>query len=302
MAKPDRRNYEKADLPQGKVAYRDEGEGPPVVFSHGIFVDSSLWDGVVERLVPAGFRCIRPETPMGAHRIPLNPDADTSPPGVAELLADFIDEVVGEPVTVVGNDSGGAIAQMLAARHPQTLNGLVLTNCDALEVYPPAPFNVLTWMAKVPGGLTPLRFLSRFEPIRRATYRSLTVDPIADRQLIAWGSAGADPGIRRDITRLLTGVKKEQTFEAAEGLRAFERPVLLAWGTDDRYFKPDLARRLAEYPPNARVVSIEGGRTFVPIDRPAEVAEAIRKFVDEEVNHAGRTDAEADTLAAADAS
>lgn len=270
----------KVELPQGTVAYQDEGEGPVIVFSHGIFVDSSLWDGLVDRLIPAGFRCIRPETPLGCHRIPLNPETDLSPPAVADLLAEFIDALGLESPTIVGSDSGGAIAQMLAAQHPEMVGSLILNNCDALEVYPPFPFNALPAMAKMPGGIAPLSAVMRIGPIRRATYSVLVEGAIPDRQLKEWlEPSRTDPGIRRDITKLLAGVEKHQASEAAEKLHDFDKPVLLVWGTKDRIFKPELAERLAAKIPNARIEWIEGGKTFVQIDRPDEVADRIVRFL-----------------------
>lgn len=268
------------ELPQGRVEYRDEGQGPPIVFSHGIFVSSSLWDGLVERLVPAGFRCIRPETPMGCHRIPLNLDTDLSPPAVADLLADFIDALGLETPAVIGSDSGGAVAQMLAAQHPDKVGSLILNNCDALEVYPPFPFTALPLLAKMPGGIAPLGAVMRIKPVRWATYRVLTERAIPDVQLKSWlEPSWTNPGIRGDINRLLAGVEKDQAMNAAEKLRDFEKPVLLVWGRKDRIFKPDLAERLAAMIPNARITWIEGGKTFVQIDRPAEVSERIVDFL-----------------------
>ncbi|MBN8870186.1 MAG: alpha/beta hydrolase [Solirubrobacterales bacterium] len=272
------------ELPQGTVAYRDEGEGPPILFSHGIFVDSSLWDGMVEHLVPAGFRCIRPETPMGCHRIPLSPETELSPPLVADLIADFIEALDTGPVTVVGSDSGGAVAQMLAAQHPEVVAALVLTNCDALEVYPPFPFTALPLMAKMPGGIAPLGLATRLKPVRWATYRLLTADPISDRTLKRWlEPSGRNPGIRRDINKLLAGLETSQALDAAETLRSFEKPVLMPWGTKDRFFKLDLAERLAAMIPNAKVVPVDNGRTFIALDQSEEVAGLVAGFVNDEV-------------------
>lgn len=268
------------ELPQGTLAYRDEGEGPAIVFSHGIFVNSSLWDGLVERLVPAGFRCIRPETPMGAHRIPMNPEADLSPPGIADLLADFIDTLELGPVPVVGSDSGGAIAQMLAAQHPDKVSSLILCNCDALEVYPPVPFNLLPHIARLPGGIAPLAMLLKLKPVRWATVRLLTVDPVPDERLKAWMAPKNQPReAARDFNKVLKGVHKSQSLEAAEKLRSFEKPVLLVWGDKDLVFKLELAERLAAMIPNARVERVAGGRTFVMLDDPEQVSRRIADFL-----------------------
>lgn len=272
------------ELPQGRIEYRDEGEGPVILFSHGIFVTTSLWDGMVEQLVPAGYRCIRPETPMGGHRIPLNPDAELAPPRIADLLADFIDELGLDRPAVCGSDSGGAIAQMLAARHPEKIGALILTNCDALEVYPPVPFNLLPRLARLPGGIAPLGFLMRLKPVRWASYRLLTVDPIPDSQIVSWlKPSWVDPQIRRDINKLITGVEKRQAIDAAEALRDFTKPVLMTWGDRDIVFKPDLARRLAAMIPDVRLAFVPGGRTFVAIDKPEEVSRLIMEFMAEQV-------------------
>lgn len=270
-----------AELPQGRIAYRDDGEGPVIVFSHGIFVDGSLWDGVVEPLVEAGFRCVRPESPLGAHRIPMNPDADISPPGVAEILAGLIGKLELGPVTLVGNDSGGAIAQMLTAAHPDLVSALVLTNCDALEVYPPVPFNLLPLLARVPGGIAALSAAVQLRPIRWATFRPLTKRPVPDSLLREWVRRTRDPAIRRDVIRLLNGVEKNQTMDAAEALRDFGKPVLMPWGRDDLFFRLSLAERLAAYLPDARLRPIDEARTFVPLDQPGEVARMIVELHEE---------------------
>ncbi len=96
------------ELPQGEITYRDDGEGPVLLFSHGFLVDSELWEGLAQLLVAKGFRCVRPDSPLGSHRIPMNPGADLSPPGVAELLAGMIKALELDQVTVIGNDSGAA--------------------------------------------------------------------------------------------------------------------------------------------------------------------------------------------------
>lgn len=262
-------------LPQGTIAYRDEGEGPVIVLSHGIFVTGALWDGVVEHLLAEGFRCVRPEAPLGAHRIPMNPDADLSPPGVAEILAGLIEKLELGPVTLVGNDSGGAIAQMLTAAHPDLVSALVLTNCDALEVYPPVPFNLLPLVARLPGGIAALSTALRLRPLRWATYRPLTAKALPDALLREWMKPSRDPAIRQDIIRLLKGVEKHQAMEAAEALRDFGKPVLMPWGRNDLFFRLSLAERLAAYLPDARLRPIDQARTFVPLDQPEEVARMI---------------------------
>src|SRR4051794_18588031 len=127
------------NLPQGTIRYSDEGNGPTLVFVHGALVDGRLWDPVVERLRP-DFRCVVPELPLGSHTVALDPAADLSPHGLADLIAGFIEAAGLEDVTLVGNDTGGALCQFVVVRHPERIARLVLTPCDAFEDFPPKAF------------------------------------------------------------------------------------------------------------------------------------------------------------------
>src|ERR1700735_1394513 len=138
------------DLQQGKIHYREEGAGDPIVFVHGLLVNGRLWDEGASRLAPS-HRCIVPDWPLGSHVTPLAPGADRSPRGIAHLIADFIEARELDGVTIVGNDTGGAISQILASERPERLRALVLTNCDCLENFFPPMLRPLQWFAYVPG-------------------------------------------------------------------------------------------------------------------------------------------------------
>ena len=112
---PDSDQRHEIDLPSGRIRYREAGEGSPVVFVHGFLVDGRLWDGVVDRL-SATHRCLAPDWPIGAQQIPMRPDADLSPYGIADLIASFLDALDLDDVTIVGNDSGGR--DVAGSRHP----------------------------------------------------------------------------------------------------------------------------------------------------------------------------------------
>ena len=124
------------DLPAGRIRYRDEGQGKPVVFVHGYLVDGRLWDGVVDSLSDR-CRCLAPDWPIGSQPMAMKPDADLSPYGIAATIASFLEALDLEDVTIVGNDSGGAMSQVLVTRHPERIGRLVLTNCDTHENFPP---------------------------------------------------------------------------------------------------------------------------------------------------------------------
>jgi len=274
------------ELPQGTIAYRDLGQGEPILFVHGLLVDGRLWDGVAERLADR-FRCLVPDWPMGSHRIAMKPDADLSPAGQVETIFAFVDALGLERVTVVGNDTGGAVSQMLTAKHPERIERLILTNCDTFEHFPPFPFSLMPPIARLPGGMTALAAPFRIGPVRRATYGLLAKHPIAPELVDAWlAPSQADPGIRRDTAKLVAGVRKQELVAADEELRRFERPIRFAWAPEDRFFKLAHAERLAAIAPDARIEHVADAGTFVPLDQPARVAELVAEFADTGVSSA----------------
>jgi pimeloyl-ACP methyl ester carboxylesterase len=263
-------------LPQGTIRYRDEGGGPPVFFVHGLLVNGRLWEPVVERLA-GQLRCIVPDLPLGSHSVPVRPDADLGPHGHAQLIADLIAALDLEDVTLVGNDTGGALCQFVAVRHPERVGRLVLTNCDAFERFPPAAFRSLVIAAR-----THL-LTAAFQPVRlRAVQRLplaygwLSKRPVPDDVLDSWVRPFlGDAGVRRDARRALAAIDPALLLDNALRLSRFDRPVLIAWAPEDRFFPVTDARRLAAVFPDARVVEIRDARTFISWDQPDRLAELI---------------------------
>jgi pimeloyl-ACP methyl ester carboxylesterase len=277
------------DLEAGTIHYRESGSGPTIVFAHGLLVDGTLWRKVTP-LLEDRFHCVVPDLPLGSHREPMNPNADLTPPGLARIVADFIAALDLEDVTLVGNDTGGAISQIVAANHPERLGRLVLTPCDAYENFLPPFFRPLQYAAKVPGLLTALVQPTRLRAMQRGPLAfGLLISPenIDPDVLDAWVRPYLrDGGIRRDTIKFLRSISNRHTIEAAEKLRGFDRPTLIAWAPEDRFFKLRYAERLAAEIPNARLVRIENSRTFVSEDQPERLAEEIASFVSEPVTTA----------------
>ena len=269
-------------LPQGQVEYRDVGSGPPVVLLHGLLVDGSLWNGVVPRLA-RDHRVIVPELPLGCHRRPLAADAPLAPPDVARLVADLLQALDLHDVTLVGNDTGGAIAQLVAAGHPERLGRLVLTPCDAYENFLPPMFKPLQALAHAPLVFDGVLQGMRLRPVRLSPLAFGWLMKRPDDALVhGWIRAAlASRPARRDAMKVLRGISKRQALEAAERLRSFGRPVLVAWAPEDRFFKLRYAERLAAEIPGARLERIEDSLTFVPVDQPERTAELIADFVRE---------------------
>jgi pimeloyl-ACP methyl ester carboxylesterase len=269
-------------LPQGTIRYREQGTGEPIVLVHGLLTNGELWREVIPRLA-ADFRVIAPDWPLGSHRVPLQAGADLSPLGVARLIADFMARLELERVTLVGNDTGGAMCQLVAVHHPERLGRLVLTPCDAYEEFPPKAFVPLMAAARVPGAIFAILQSLRVPAARRLPLAYGWVSKRADAQLTrSWiEPALQSAAIRRDAASFLSRASNRYTLEAAERFSEFKKPVLLAWAPEDRFFKMDLAKRLEQAFPDVRMELIEDSYTFVPIDQPARTAELIGAFARE---------------------
>jgi pimeloyl-ACP methyl ester carboxylesterase len=251
------------------------GDGPPVLFLHGAFVDGSLWDPVVELLPDR--RCLVPTLPLGSHTVPVADRSVLTPFGLVDLIADEIAQLGVKDLTVVGNDTGGALAQLLVTSRPEGVARLVLTNCDALEVFPPVMFKPLFALGLSPyllaAGIAPLRF----RPARRLpiAYGWLT-KRASDETLARWAApALADFEIVRDVAHFLRSTDSSLLLDIAPRLRSFEGETTVAWAVEDRCFKVELGRRLAAQFRSARFVEISDSYSFVPIDRPDALAPLI---------------------------
>jgi pimeloyl-ACP methyl ester carboxylesterase len=268
------------DLPAGRIRYREAGEGKPVVFVHGYLVDSRLWDGVVDSLSDR-CRCLAPDWPIGSQPMAMKPDADLSPYGIAATIASFLEAMDLEDVTIVGNDSGGAMSQVLVTRHPERIGRLVLTNCDTHENFPPGPFKAMPPIAKLPGGMSVLAAPFRIGALARAAFKPFAKKQLPPDLIRAWMEPGLnDPGVRRDLKKVTIGMNKRYTLEAAEKLRGSDLPILLAWAPGDKVFPRKFAERLAAEARNARIVEIPDAGTFVPFDQPERVADEIASFIE----------------------
>src|SRR4051794_30560723 len=121
----------------GVIEYRERpGDGPPIVFAHGVGVNGDLWRNVAGPLADQGRRTIVPDLPLGGHRVPLDEEPDMSLPGLADILDGFITALDLDEITLVANDTGGAITQCYVGRRPERIARLVLTSCDAFDRYP----------------------------------------------------------------------------------------------------------------------------------------------------------------------
>jgi pimeloyl-ACP methyl ester carboxylesterase len=270
----------KVELSEGRIRAHVIGEGPPIVFVHGVLVNANLWRKVVPRL--DGHTRVTLDMPLGSHVEPMPARADLSAPRLALIIAEAVEALDLDEVTIVGNDTGGALAQLVAVRRPERIARIVLTSCDAFDNFPPRFFRIVLAPAQIPGAARVVFGGMRLRALRRLpiAYGWLSNEPI-DRD--AEDSYVLPPLTRgpvaRDLRKVLSGLDPKYTLDAAARLTAFHKPALIAWSTDDRFFPPAHAERLAKILPEARLEWIEGARTFSPEDRPERLAEAIGAFV-----------------------
>ena len=265
------------DLPGGRVHFRESGpaDGRPVVFVHGFLVDHTLWSDVPELLGEQGFRTLAPTWPLGAHTTAMEPGADLSPRGVAHLVLSFLRMLDLTDVTLVGSDTGGAICQLVLDEDASRIGRLVLTNCDAFDTFPPFPFDLLFRLGRHP---VAARARAPADAARRAAQQParlrLAGAPQAHgRREPALGDAvphrcGCTP--RRDRVRAGAGVPTTWPT-SPPGSPTFDRPVLLCWAPNDRFFKIDLAHRLADDVPGRPAGGVPR-RADLRLARPARPA------------------------------
>jgi pimeloyl-ACP methyl ester carboxylesterase len=271
----------RVEIPAGTISYRDRGEGSPIVFVHGVAVNGDLWRQVVPRL-GAGHRCITPDLPWGSHSIPLEPDADLSLPGMARITADFLEALDLDNVTIVANNTGGAVAQALVGHHPDRIARLVLTSCDAFEKFPPTPQKYLLVMARSRVLTWIVAYSAQFKPIQRlpTAYGFVTSRAMPPDIMCSYTDpVRLNSHIRRDFRRMLRAVDTRYTFEAAARLTNFDKPALVLWAENDKIFPRDHGRRLAGLLPQGRFQLITRSRTFIPEDQPDLLVSAIDDFL-----------------------
>jgi pimeloyl-ACP methyl ester carboxylesterase len=271
------------ELSAGTIEYQDTGgEGPALVLLHGLMMDASLWDSPIADLA-ADHRCIAPTLPLGAHRHAMRAGTDLSLPGIARLVAELAGRLGLRDVTFVGNDTGGALVQLLMSDGTAGVDRVVLASCDAFDNFPPG----LTGRAlMLTGKLPPAMFGLFMQQMRLRAVRRL---PVAFGWLTRRGDAATarwmkpvmtQPEIRRDAVRMLRAAAADTglLLRAAECFPGFNRPALVVWASEDRVMPPEHGRRLAEVLPQGRLVEVDDSYTLIPLDQPAKLAQVIREF------------------------
>jgi len=270
------------DTPSGRIAYVEAGAGPVALFVHGVLLNGALWRHQLAALSDIR-RCIAVDI-LAHGDTEIAPGQDVSVTAVADMLAQFLDALGVDQVDLVGNDSGGGVCQIFAAKHPDRVRTLTLTDCDCHDNWPPEPFKPFLEMAAA-GGL-------------RGALEAMVADKAVFRSPDALGPAYEDPSAIADATiegyltpflrtdqrladfeRFLAAFDCRHTLAVEAGLKAFTAPTLIVWGTDDIYFPVRWSQWLADTIPGARRrVELEGARIFFPEERPEALNAELRAF------------------------
>src|SRR5258706_1601766 len=266
--------------PSGRISYTEQGTGPVALFVHGVLLNKHLWRHQLAGLSDIR-RCIAVD--LLAHGdTEIAPDQDVSVTANAKMLKEVLDALKIDQVDLIGNDSGGGIAQIFAAFNPERVRTLTLTNCDAHDNWPPEAFKPFVDMVKA-GGL-------------RDTLNAMLADKTIYRSPDALGPGYERPGIvtdeeietylrplvrseqrTRDVQRFVEAFDNEHTRRVEPQLRELRAPTLIACATDDVYFPVKWAHWLAETIPGAKTpVELEGARIFFPEERAEAFNQLLR--------------------------
>lgn len=269
-----------AHVSSGPIDYQDTGgDGPVLVFGHGLLMNGRQWRKVLPMM--SEFRCITPTLPLGAHLTPMNDDADLTETGVAHILADFLDALDLDDVTLVLNDWGGG-QFVISEGRDERVGRLVLASCTAFDNYPPEPARPAALLCRMPGGgwlLTRMLGTRFFRRSHRA-YGALSRVGIPEDLYDEWfRPAVENPLIRRDLVKFATGApSRRQLLEMSDRMARFARPVLVVWAREDKMMPLEHADRLTRLYPKATKLIVEDSWTLIPEDQPTVLAEALIAF------------------------
>ena len=264
---------------RGEIAYADVGSGPPALFVHGVFMNGALWRNAIEG-VKDFRRCIAVDLP--AHgRTPLSPKHDLSLRGHAELLEAVCEALDLDRIDLVGNDTGGAVAQIFAARNPAFVRTLTLTNTDAHDNVPPQAFNQGMELAQR-GELAPVLMqlatnteLARANPGLLMGYED--PDRVPEELILSYMGRFANEEDAREVERMVCATGPDDLLGVEPALRKLEAPTLIVWGTGDIFFEVDWAYWLRDLIPGAqKVVEVKGGKLFFVDERADELVPHLR--------------------------
>jgi pimeloyl-ACP methyl ester carboxylesterase len=264
-----------ASTRSGPISYVDIGQGPTALFVHGVGTNGLLWRNLID-LVQDQRRCLALDLPLHGHT-PARADQDISLSALASVLEDFRDALDLDDIDLIANDTGGAVAQIFAARHPRRLASLTLTNCETHDNIPPPAFKpTIDQAARGELSASAPQVMANLAASRSIIFNTsyehpeqLDLDVVRAYLEPVLGT----PERARQFERLLCSLHASDLLAVEPQLRQFHVPTLVVWGTDDVFFDVRWAYWLRDTIPGvSEVVELDGGRLFFPDERASDLA------------------------------
>lgn len=270
------------DIAAGRLHYTERGDGPAVVLLHGLLMNNTVWDRVID-LLPDGYRYVLPDLPLGAHSIPMRPDADLSLRGINQIVADFLAALDLREVTLVHSDWGGALF-LTAYGLDERVGRIIALPCEAYDNFPPGlPGKAATVAVRLPGGVSLALRQLRVAFLRNSPllFGWMARAPVPDELMRGWTEPGLrDKNIRRDLRKYATSRFVDADLIAnTEALQRFRGAALILWSSAGKVMPREHGRRLAELIPDGRLVEIDDAYVLSMLDQPRAVADAMSAFL-----------------------
>ena len=264
----------------GRTAVVERGHGPVVVYLHGFPLNGWHWRHQLTEL--ADIRRNIAIDLMGLGHSEISDNQDLGFHAQADMVLATLDAMGIDEFDVVGNDSGGAVAQILVAKAPQRVRSLVLTNADVHDNWPPAALGPLQELARQ-GTLDDLleSHLHDVEIAREGLGRLAYESPgfITPALLRAYTEPLLTSPARRDaVNRFVSRQDHSATVRIESDLQQFDKPTLIIWATADVFFGLEGAYWLRDTIPGVYdVIELDGAMLFFTEERATEVSALLRE-------------------------
>lgn len=257
------------------MRWKEQGEGLPVVFIHGIPTSPALWRKVLPRVKKV--RCLAFEMVGYGDSIPEGIGRDISVGRQADYLMDWLDHLGVEEAVFVGHDLGGGVAQIAAVRHPHRCRGLFFTNAICYDSWPIPSVKALRMTGPA----------VRLLPDRVVDKIILTLMLRGHQEIAAARKAAEvhwEPYHRHDgakaLIRQVKALDVRDTLEVAHALPTLNVPARCVWGAADQFQKIKYGERLAS-DLSAPLYRINSGKHFTPEDHPDIIAGEVNKLIED---------------------